>query len=209
MTVKKSLSALVAALAVPMTALADEGAERLTAILEPLESYQASFEQLILDGSGERMQETRGRMWLSRPGRFRWEVDAPYEQVVVSDGEEVSLYDPDLEQVTVQSLDQRVTHTPALLLSGSTSELTESYQVSYRQRDGADSFTLVPKASDTLFEELEMTFRDRRLSFLQMTDSMGQETAIEFNDVEMNASIDSARFELEVPDGVDVIRETH
>ncbi|MGM0783261.1 MAG: outer membrane lipoprotein chaperone LolA [Pseudomonadota bacterium] len=208
MTVKKSLSALVAALAVPMTALADEGAERLTAILEPLESYQASFEQLILDGSGERLQETRGRMWLSRPGRFRWEVDAPYEQVVVSDGEEVSLYDPDLEQVTVQALDQRVTHTPALLLSGSTSELTESYQVSYRQRDGADSFTLVPKAADTLFEELEMTFRDRRLSFLQMTDSMGQETAIEFNDVEMNASIDSARFELEVPDGVDVIRET-
>ncbi|SDI71890.1 outer membrane lipoprotein chaperone LolA [Billgrantia gudaonensis] len=208
MTVKKRLAVLAAALAVPTAVLANDGAERLTAILEPLESYQASFEQLILDGGGERLQETRGRMWLSRPGKFRWEVDAPYEQVVVSDGEEVSLYDPDLEQVTVQALDQRVTHTPALLLSGSADELTESYEVSYRQQEGGDSFTLVPKASDTLFEELEMTFRDQRLRFLQMTDSTGQETAIEFHDVVMNSSIDAARFELEVPDGVDVIRES-
>ncbi|TFH86482.1 outer membrane lipoprotein chaperone LolA [Billgrantia azerbaijanica] len=208
MTVKKSLAALVAALAVPMTALASEGAERLTAMLEPLESYQARFEQLILDGSGERLQETRGQMWLSRPGRFRWEVDAPYEQVVVSDGEEVSLYDPDLEQVTVQALDQRVTHTPALLLSGSADELTESYEVSRSQQGSAESFTLVPKAPDTLFEELEMTFRGERLRFLRMTDSTGQQTAIEFHDVRMNPAIDESRFVLEVPDGVDVIRDT-
>lgn len=208
MTVKKSLAALVAALAVPLTALGSEGAERLTAMLEPLESYQARFEQLILDGSGERLQETHGRMWLSRPGKFRWEVEAPYEQVVVSNGEEVSLYDPDLEQVTVQALDQRVTHTPALLLSGSASELTESYEVSRRQQGSAESFTLVPKSADTLFEELEMTFRGERLSFLQMTDSTGQQTAIEFHDVQMNPSIDDQRFVLEVPDGVDVIRDT-
>ncbi|WP_163558917.1 outer membrane lipoprotein chaperone LolA [Halomonas sp. NO4] len=208
MTVKKCFAALVAALAVPLTALASEGAERLTAMLEPLESYQARFEQLILEGSGERLQEARGQMWLSRPGRFRWEVDAPYEQVVVSDGEEVSLYDPDLEQVTVQALDQRVTHTPALLLSGSASELTESYEVSRSQQGSAESFTLVPKAPDTLFESLEMTFRGEQLRFLRMTDSTGQQTAIEFLDVQMNPAIDADRFTLDVPDGVDVIRQT-
>ncbi|MDI5933943.1 outer membrane lipoprotein chaperone LolA [Halomonas kalidii] len=209
MTVKKTLAALAMTFAVPVSALASEGAERLTRMLEPLQTYEAAFEQQILDGSGERLQQARGRMWLSRPGKFRWEVDAPYQQEVVSDGEEVYLYDPDLEQVTVQALDQRVTHTPALLLSGSASELTDSYDVSRQQQGSAETFTLMPKSADTLFEELRMTFRGERLAFLQMTDSTGQETAIEFLDVQMNEAIDDSTFVFEIPDGTDVIRDTH
>lgn len=208
MTVKKTLAALTMTLAVPMTALASEGAERLADILEPLQTYVADFEQQILDGSGQRLQEARGRMWLSRPGKFRWEVDAPYEQLVISAGEEVTLYDPDLEQATVQALDQRVTHTPALLLSGSADELTGSYDVTRRQEGSSETFTLVPKDADTLFEELQMTFRGEALDLLQMTDSTGQRTAIEFDNVRMNEPLDDSRFTFEIPEGTDVIRDT-
>lgn len=209
MTLKKTLAALTMMLALPVTALASEGAARLATMLEPLETYQASFEQQILDGSGQRLQQASGTMWLSRPGKFRWEVDAPYQQEVISDGSEVYLYDPDLEQVTVQALDQRVTHTPALLLSGSASELTENYDVTRQQQGSNESFRLVPKSPDTLFEELEMTFRGEELRGLEMTDSTGQRTAIEFRDVRMNQSIDDSRFTFEIPDGTDVIRDTH
>lgn len=209
MTMKKTLAALTMTLAVPMSALASEGAERLADILEPLETYVADFEQQILDGSGQRLQEARGRMWLSRPGKFRWEVDAPYEQLVVSAGEEVILYDPDLEQATVQALDQRVTHTPALLLSGSADELTGSYDVTRRQQGSSETFTLVPKDADTLFEELQMTFHGEALDLLQMTDSTGQRTAIEFDNVRMNEPLDNGRFTFEIPEGTDVIRDTH
>ncbi|MDW7746705.1 outer membrane lipoprotein chaperone LolA [Halomonas sp.] len=209
MTVKKTLAALTMTLAVPMSALASEGAERLADILEPLQTYVADFEQQILDGSGQRLQEARGRMWLSRPGKFRWEVDAPYEQLVISAGEEVTLYDPDLEQATVQALDQRVTHTPALLLSGSADELTGSYDVTRRQQGSSETFTLVPKDPDTLFEELQMTFRGEALDLLQMTDSTGQRTAIEFDNVRMNEPLDDSRFTFEIPAGTDVIRDTH
>ncbi|MDI5922892.1 outer membrane lipoprotein chaperone LolA [Halomonas sp. LR5S13] len=208
MTVKKTLAALTMTLAMPMSALASEGAERLADILEPLDTYVADFEQQILDGSGQRLQEARGRMWLSRPGKFRWEVDAPYEQLVISAGEEVTLYDPDLEQATVQALDQRVTHTPALLLSGSADELTGSYDVTRRQQGGSETFTLVPKDGDTLFEELQMTFRGEALDLLQMTDSTGQRTAIEFDNVRMNEPLDDSRFTFEIPEGTDVIRDT-
>ncbi|MBS9404436.1 outer membrane lipoprotein chaperone LolA [Halomonas sp. TRM85114] len=208
MTVNKPLAVLAMTLAMPLTALASEGAERLTRMLEPLKTYAADFEQQILDGSGQRLQEANGRMWLSRPGRFRWEVDAPYQQLVVSDGEQVIVYDPDLEQATVRELDHRVTHTPALLLSGSADELTESYNVSRSQRGNAESFTLMPRDPDTLFEELEMTFYGERLGLLQMTDSTGQRTAIEFDEVEQNSDIPDSRFEFEIPEGTDVIRES-
>ena len=208
MKLTTSLATLTMALLLPVAAAANEGAERLSRLLNPLNTYAASFEQQILDGSGQRLQEARGKMWLSRPGKFRWEVDAPYRQVVVSDGEQVYLHDPDLEQVTVQPLDTRVTQTPALLLSGSADQLTESYDVSRQQQGATETFTLVPQAADTLFEQLKMTFHDERLGGLQMTDSTGQRTAIEFDDAELNPSIEASRFTFEIPEGADVIRET-
>lgn len=209
MKLKTSLLALSLAAATPLTALADDGAQRLTELLDSLQTYNADFEQQILDGSGQRLQEAQGQMWLSRPGKFRWEVDAPYRQEVVSDGDEVFLHDPDLEQVTVQALDTRVTHTPALLLSGSAAELTDSYQVSHQQQGDTETFTLVPRGADTLFEELKMTFYGEQFGALQMNDSTGQRTAIEFSSIEVNGSIDDAMFAFEIPDGADVIRDDH
>lgn len=206
-TLTSSIAVLGAALLIPATALAD-GAERLSRMLSPLETYSADFEQQILDGSGQRLQEAQGHMWLSRPGKFRWEVEAPYEQIVVSDGNEVTLYDPDLQQATIQPLDQRVTHTPALLLSGSSSDLTENYDVSSSQQGTAETFTLVPKSPDTLFEELRLTFYSEQLGFLQMTDSTGQRTAIAFENVEQNGNVDSTQFNIDLPADTDVIRES-
>ncbi|UYG06431.1 outer membrane lipoprotein chaperone LolA [Halomonas sp. M4R1S46] len=208
MTVKTTLAALALAALAPASALASEGADRLARMLEPVQTYVADFDQQILDSSGQRLQEASGQMWLSRPGRFRWEVEAPYEQIVVSDGEQVTLYDPDLQQATVQALDERVTHTPALLLSGSADELTESYEVSRSQQGAAETFTLLPKSSDTLFEELQLTFYGERLGFLQMTDSTGQRTAIEFDDVQQNVEVPDGRFRVDLPEGTDVIRES-
>lgn len=200
-------SALGLTFAAPMTAWANEAAERLTERLDPLENYHATFEQQILDGGGERLQSARGEMWLSRPGMLRWEVEAPYSQTVVSDGEDVYLCDPDLEQVTVQAMDDRVTHTPALLLSGSADELTASYDVFYEQQDGDDVFTLIPTLADTLFEELSMVFEGQILTELWMMDSTGQRTAITFSDITRNGSIDRGLFDFQIPEGTDVIRE--
>ncbi|WP_083651444.1 outer membrane lipoprotein chaperone LolA [Vreelandella massiliensis] len=186
---------------------ANEAAQRLTERLEPLETYQATFEQRILDGSGERLQEANGEMWLSRPGLLRWEVEAPYAQTVVADGEDVYLYDPDLEQVTVQQVDDRVTHTPAMLLSGNVEDLAQSYDIFYEKENEEDVFTLIPLSNETLFEELSLTFNGETLTELWMTDSTGQRTAIAFSDIQQNGSIDEERFTFDVPDGVDVIRE--
>lgn len=197
---------VLVSLAVPGFALADKGADRLTRILEPMTTFEADFDQQILDGSGQRLQSASGEMWLARPGRFRWEVDAPYSQIVVSDGDQVTLYDPDLEQATIQPLDQRVTHTPALLLSGSAEALTENYEVASSQRGTTEVFTLTPRSADTLFETLQLTFHGERLGGLQMTDSTGQQTAIEFDNVKQNGSVDNARFRIELPEGTDVIR---
>jgi outer membrane lipoprotein-sorting protein len=56
------------------------------------------------------------------------------EQTMVSDGKKVTLWDPDLEQATIKKLDERLTQTPALLLSGDVSKISQSFDISARSR---------------------------------------------------------------------------
>lgn len=119
----------------------DKDVARLTQLLEKSQTLSARFSQLTLDGSGTQLQETTGQMSLQRPGLFYWHTDAPQEQLMVSDGKKVSLWDPDLEQVTIKTLDQRLTQTPALLLSGDVSKISQSFDISAKEAGGVIDFT--------------------------------------------------------------------
>ncbi|MDR7024273.1 outer membrane lipoprotein chaperone LolA [Pseudomonas peli] len=181
--------------------------QRLTELLNQAQTINARFSQLTLDGSGTQLQETAGQLALKRPGLFRWHTDAPMEQLLVSNGEKVWLYDPDLQQVTIQTLDQRLTHTPALLLSGDVSKIRENFEISHKEGGNVVDFILKPKSKDTLFDSLRLSFRNKVLNDMQLIDSIGQRTNILFLNVKMNEPQDDAQFTFEIPAGADVIQE--
>lgn len=190
-------------------AMADDevAVQRLTELLNQAQTITARFSQLTLDGSGTQLQETAGELVLKRPGLFRWHTDAPMEQLLVSNGEKVWLYDPDLQQVTIQTLDQRLTHTPALLLSGDVSKIRENFEISHKEAGNVVDFILKPKSKDTLFDSLRLSFRNKVLNDMQLIDSIGQRTNILFLNVKMNEPQDNAQFTFEIPAGADVIQE--
>lgn len=127
------------------------------------------------------MQETAGELSLKRPGLFRWHTDAPQEQLLVSNGQKVWLFDPDLNQVTIlQTLDQRLTHTPALLLSGDVSKISDNFEISHKEGGSVVDFILKPKAKDSLFDNLRLSFRNGVINDMQLIDGSGQRTNILF-----------------------------
>ena len=180
---------------------------RLTTLLNQAQTISGRFSQLTLDGSGTQLQETSGEMALKRPGQFRWHTDAPMEQLLVSNGEQIWLYDPDLEQVTIQKMDQRLTHTPALLLSGDVSQIAESFEITLKEGGSVVDFILKPKAADSLFESLRLSFRNGVINDMQLIDNVGQRTNILFLGVKMNPPIPASQFTFEVPEGADVIQD--
>ncbi|MBA1265221.1 outer membrane lipoprotein chaperone LolA [Stutzerimonas sp. NM35] len=192
---------------VPVQADQTASVQRLTGLLQKAETLTGRFSQLSLDGSGTQLQETSGELALKRPGQFRWHTDEPMEQLLVSDGNKVWLYDPDLEQVTIQTLDQRLTHTPALLLSGDVSTISENFEVSHKEAGEVIDFTLRPKARDTLFDNLRLSFRSGVINDMQMIDGVGQRTNILFHGVRVNAPLAAGLFSFEIPEGTDVISE--
>ena len=181
--------------------------QRLTTLLNQAQTINGRFSQLTLDGSGTQLQETSGDMALKRPGQFRWHTDAPMEQLLVSNGEQIWLYDPDLEQVTIQKMDQRLTHTPALLLSGDVSQIADSFDITLKEGGSVVDFILKPKAADSLFESLRLSFRNGVINDMQLIDNVGQRTNILFLGVKMNPPIPASQFTFEVPEGADVIQD--
>jgi outer membrane lipoprotein carrier protein len=205
--IRMLLLAVLSISSLPVLADEEAAVQRLTQLLNQAQTITARFSQLTLDGSGTQLQETAGQLALKRPGLFRWHTDEPMEQLLVSNGEKVWLYDPDLEQVTIQALDQRLTHTPALLLSGDVSEIRENFEISYKEGGSVVDFILKPKSKDTLFDSLRLSFRSGMLNDMQLIDSIGQRTNILFLNVKMNEPLDDGQFVFDIPEGADVIQE--
>ena len=177
--------------------------------LEKVTDMEAGFTQVTADPSGNVLQSLSGTMTVARPGKMRWQTNPPYEQLVVSDGKVVWIYDMDLEQVSIRELEQRLQDTPALLLSGDTSEISANYVVSETQTGSTDRYQLIPKDNSQLFDYLEFDYRGDRLSAMRIFDATGQITEITFSGMQINQGTDSAAFQFDIPEGVDVIDGRH
>ena len=80
------------------------GATRLRDFLANVQGMEARFRQQVIDSRQQVLEDASGSVVMQRPGRFRWNYQAPFERVIVADGEKVWLYEADLEQVTIRRL---------------------------------------------------------------------------------------------------------
>ena len=106
-----SLALLLAA-----TAYAEPVAD-LQKALSNAKALSGDFTQTVVNRNGK-TQTSAGTFAILRPGKFRWNYKKPYEQLIIGDGKQVWLYDPDLQQVTVRDVSQALEASPAALLSG-------------------------------------------------------------------------------------------
>ncbi len=183
------------------------GAERLKAFVAGARTAEADFTQTVTDGKGRITQTASGRMAFARPGKFRWDYAAPYEQVIVGDGTRLWLYDADLDQVTVRTLGDVIAGTPAALLAGDNA--IEKY---FSLKDagsagGLEWLEATPRNRDTTFERIRMGFRGDMLVQMELFDTFGQRTTLKLSRLVRNPSIAPSRFSFTPPKGADVIGE--
>ncbi len=203
----KKISLLLVLLMLTTSALANSAAKKLQGYLKQMQTLEGSFQQLTLDARGNRMQEAQGSVQLAKPGRFYWSTEQPFPQILISNGITLWVYDPDLEQVTIQTLDKRATLSPAIILSGEATDLTKHFSISATETGKRVVFDLIPLQQDSLFEELSLDFVEGRINALQLTDSLGQKTRVDLTITQFNQPLDNQIFEFEVPPHVDVIQE--
>ncbi|CDH43257.1 putative Outer-membrane lipoprotein carrier protein [Candidatus Contendobacter odensis Run_B_J11] len=170
-----------------------------------LQSLRADFIQRVFDEQSRVMQTSSGQMLMQKPGKFRWDYRTPAEQIIVADGERLWAYDVGLAQVTVRKLDRALASTPLALLSG-VAPIEETFTVGgVRNRDGLDWYELTPKQPQPEFRLLRVAFKGETLVSLELEDSFGQRTRLDFQKLERNPTLDPALLKFTPPPGVDVV----
>ncbi|MEZ7819353.1 outer membrane lipoprotein chaperone LolA [Candidatus Njordibacter sp. Uisw_039] len=186
--------------------LAQTAAQSLGQQLGRQTNIEADFVQYMLDASGSRLQETHGHMVLSQPNQFWWQTADPFSQLLVSNGKRLWIYDEDLEQVTIQTLDQRATSTPALLLSGNSTDIEAEFNVVMNRGDnGLVFYRLTPRDPESLYQTLRLNFKNNQLLEMQLEDAMQQKTSLTFSNMVFNPQLKEGLFEFVIPEGTDVI----
>ncbi|MDD4915858.1 MAG: outer membrane lipoprotein chaperone LolA [Methylococcales bacterium] len=195
------LSLMLATLAHAETA---SSIEQLKSILHGSATFSANFRQVSIDKTGQPGQASFGKFYLSRPGKFRWNYEKPFEQEIVSNGGKVWYYDADLEQVTVRKLDDSLGATPALLLTGQVN-IEEKFKLeSQGGEDGLDWVKLSPRDEESGFKYILIGLNKGQLAGMELSDNFGQLTRIYFTDIRLNPGLNDALFEFKPPKGADV-----
>jgi chaperone LolA len=183
---------------------ADTPAQALRRFVDGVHTLQASFVQTQTDEKGHVTQKNSGKMWLLRPGRFRWSYEKP-KQLILSDGTKIWLYDPDLKQVTVRPSAETLHGTPAELLA-QRSTLTDAFNLSDEgtQQD-MHAIKLTPKSGDSDFTSIELWLNGDVPTRMVFHDQIGGTTDVEFKDVVANRPLDATLFKFVPPPGVEVV----
>ncbi len=205
---RQSVFALILAVSATVS-FADEQAKKFSQRMEAVASMVGSFEQKVFDNSGSLLQETEGSFKLKRPGYFLWEIAPPYEQLIVASPEATKVYDPDLEQLTIYQRNH-LDGSPAILLSGDVSKISDQYEISAISKDGVEQYSLLPRVKESIindFKQLDFRFSSENgtLVSLQVLDQLDQKTSIQFSSVKINANVPVSEFSPEFPPGTDII----
>lgn len=183
----------------------DSGIVQLERFLQAAASAEGRFEQVVSAASGDRPEYSRGSFVFQRPGKFRWEYEKPYPQLLVSDGQKLWTWDPDLNQVTVQPMGDALGATPASILAGDGSLERNFRLVAEGEHGGMAWVRAEPLSADGPFAEVRIGLSDDRLRRMAMQDHFGQTTVIDFVELRLGTQPAAERFRFEPPPGADVL----
>ncbi|MDQ6976050.1 MAG: outer-membrane lipoprotein carrier protein LolA [Mariprofundaceae bacterium] len=164
--------------------------------LASVKGFSCKFEQQIIFTNGEK-QSYAGSLAVARPGKFRWQYNTPYQQLYISNGEGVWLYEPDLMQA--QWLDGLESVDPVVmrLLNGE----VKNDEITLLGSPG-EKYTYHIRIGTT--QDVWIALSDGMPAWIESRDALGNRNRISLNEIKKQQP-DAALFHFDVPKGVDVI----
>lgn len=186
-------------------ATATDALRRVDERLQRTTDLQARFVQSYRSISVGREVRERGTLSLKRPGRMRWDYEAPEKKTFVSDGKSFYFYVPADGQVIVREQSGNAQGVAALLLSGKS--LAEQFEPGLEAAPaGFARIRLVPRKPDPDVERAFLDVdADYRIHAIEIVDKQGNRSRFELLALRENLGLSDKLFRFEVPHGVEVI----
>ena len=186
--------------------------DKVSIFFENLKTLTADFEQVVENAQLGSASKASGKLWIQRPGKFRWDYITPYAQEIVSDGEKLWVFDTDLEQVIVKSISSSMGNTPAVLLSD-TKPIVDTFNIKdlgltvgsgFGSKGQLHWIELTPKDPEASFTGIRLGFEGEIFREMLLVDNLGQTTRLNFSNLKRNDKISAQKFIFTPPKGVDI-----
>lgn len=205
-----ALSVLLVAAAIALPSLVQAAAlDQFKSFVSSTNAAKGTFTQQLVkvdSGSAKISNQSSGTFVFSRPGKFIWTYQKPYEQLLQADGEKLYIYDKDLNQVTIKKLGDALGSSPAAILFGS-NNLEQNFNLKEAgSKDGMEWLEATPKAKDTTFDRIGIGMKDGVPAAMELRDSFGQVSLLTFGSFERNPAIPAGQFKFAIPKGADVFQ---
>lgn len=204
--VRRGMLALAAVAGLAAGPARADAVESLREFVRDVKTARAQFTQTVSSPDGARKRISSGSFAFQRPDRFRFAYEKPYQQLIVGDGQKVWLFDADLNQVTVRAADKAVGGTPAALLAGGGLERDFNLKAQ-PAADGLDWVLATPKAAEGTVRQLRVGFKGRELAALEITDSFGQRSLLQFSGLQQGLVLPAETFRFEPPKGAELMTQ--
>ena len=177
----------------------------LDMLLGGISTLSADVSQLILESGGGLLEESAILMRLRKPGGFYWETLDPFPELIVTDGDTLWNYQPDLEQVVIENWDRNRAELAAQLLNGETGGLAEEYRVTLVTAPELHRFELLPLAPDSPYALIAIEFVGEELDIIRLDNRNGQQTVWRFINLERNVPMEDSLFVFAPPPGIEIV----
>ena len=191
---------------------ASEFAQAIQKKYDGIRDFSADFVHAYEGGVLRKQVTERGRLYVKKPGKMRWEYTSPEEKLFVSDGVKMYSYLPLDKQVIVSSIPREdEATTPTLFLAGK-GNLTRDFTPSLVELPkgmpaGSRTLKLVPKSHQRDYDWLMLVVDPSTLAFrgLVTIDGQGGTSSFSFANLKENTGLADKEFTFKIPRGVDIV----
>ena len=169
-------------------------------------SFEAKFDEEI-STVGAAKRQRAGTVSFRKPGRMRWDFKTPEVQTIVSDGQTLYSFDPDLNQVVQTPLKQALKSSSAtsfLLGMGNIDRDFKASFVNTMAPGGLIQLMLDAKAGGYSIQ-IGLDPKTYNLMTLRLTDQLGDVTTVKFSNIRNNIALPDAMFAFKAPAGADIV----
>ena len=170
--------------------------------LKGINSFQSDFVEHRYSETGQLIVSVKGTCKLMRPGMFRWHyLDTNEEQLVISDGSTLWVYEPDLEQVFVRQ-GHSVENSIILKIFGVEDGADQQYLV---EELSSPNWLRLRLGADDSILSVDVEYVDTIIKSVRSIDPSGFSTVIKFVNPKTNPRLKASDFQFVPPPDIDVI----
>ncbi len=184
-----ALSAALSIAALP--AMAEQlSLDEISQFLNGLQTAQGDFTQINSDGT-----LSTGRLFLKRPGRIRFEYNAPDNSLVMAGGGSVAVFDPRSNNGPERYPLHR---TPLKIILERNVDLAKARMVTGHSSDSTSTTVTAQDPDNPQYGNIQLVFTSSPIELRQwiVTDDVGDQTVVILNDLEAGIPIADAKFSI-------------